>query len=296
MKFLAVLLAGGFVAGLSGFASAQTTTDVNAEAVKMNSLAATYGETKVVNKISSDFNSFLGSNSTAVISGLRNGTPISLTNSSTNPSTPGTTTTVINPPTGQMGVGNVFISLALAKQQLGAMGITQPTPEQLQAALTDGSITTATGLTSAGTPTTTTNNLEGILTMRSQNMGWGQIAQKLGYKLGPVISGMKQANQSLATTASATAAVSKGNAQSTKSPQNGRVSGGGQSQGNFQKGISSAKGSGSGIVSAAGKVSGSGNAYGHGKSIVTGSGHSASANGVVSNRGNASSHGKGHNK
>lgn len=296
MKFLAALLAGGFVAGFSGFGSAQTNTDLNAEAVKMNNLAATHGETKVVNKISSDFDSFLGANSTAVISGLRNGTPISLTNSSTNPSTPGPTTHVINPPTGQMGVGNVFISLALAKQQLGAMGITQPTPEQLQAALTGGSITTSTGLTSAGTPTTTTNNLEGILTMRSQNMGWGQIAQKLGYKLGPVISGMKQANQSLATTASATAAVSKVNAQSTKSPQNGIVSAGGQSQSNFQKGISSAKGSGSGIVSAAGKVSGSGHAYGHDKSIVTGSGHSASANGVVSNRGNGSSHGKGHNK
>ena len=90
-----------------------------------------------------------------------------------------------------MGYGNVYISLALAKQQLGAMGITDPTPQQLQAALTGGTITqtTATG--------TTATNMQGILTLRSQHMGWGQIAQKLGYKLGPVISGMKSANHSL---------------------------------------------------------------------------------------------------
>jgi hypothetical protein len=33
-----------------------------------------------------------------------------------------------------MGYGNVYISPALAKQQLSTMGITQPTPQQLQAA------------------------------------------------------------------------------------------------------------------------------------------------------------------
>jgi hypothetical protein len=93
------------------------------------------------------------------------------------------TTTVITPPTGKMGHGNVFTSLALAKQQLGQMGISQPTPEQLQAALTGGTITTGTGATA----TATTTQLNGILTMRSQGMGWGQIAQKQGTKLGPVV-------------------------------------------------------------------------------------------------------------
>jgi hypothetical protein len=61
----------------------------------------------------------------------------------------------------------------LAKQQLGTMGITEPTPQQLQAALTGGSVTT-TATTATGTPTTTTTELDGILTMLSQNMGWGQ--------------------------------------------------------------------------------------------------------------------------
>ena len=57
--------------------------------------------------------------------GLRNGTPITLTSSApTDPTgAPTTETTIINPPTGKMGHGNVLISLALAKQQLGEMAI-----------------------------------------------------------------------------------------------------------------------------------------------------------------------------
>jgi hypothetical protein len=154
----------------------------------MNTLASSQGDSKVVDKISSDFSSFLGADSKAVVTGLRNGTPITLT--STAPPFTGSTaattndTTIINSPTGTMGHGNVFISLALAKQQLGTMGITEPTRQQLQAALTGGSVTTTT-TTATGTPTTTTTELDGILTMLSQNMGWGQIADKLGYKLGP---------------------------------------------------------------------------------------------------------------
>jgi len=61
-----------------------------------------------------------------------------------------------------MGYGNAYISLALAKQRLSTLGISQATPEQLQAALTGGTITQTTGAT------TTTANLPGILTLRSQ--------------------------------------------------------------------------------------------------------------------------------
>jgi hypothetical protein len=274
----------------------QTTTALNAEATQMNTLASTHGDSKVVDKISSDFSSFLGADSKAVVTGLRNGSPITLTstvpNSTTGVAT--TETTIINPPTGKMGHGNVFISLALAKHQLGEMGITQPTPQQLQSALTGGQITTTTGTTGTGTPMTSTQNLDGILTMRSQNMGWGQISQKLGYKLGPVISSMKHTNQNIATLASTTASV-KGSGHA----KSGIVSAGGQSDGNSNNGRSNGRGSGSGIVSASGKV-GAG-AYGntHGKSnIVTGSGHSHSAAsaGVVSAGGNGSGHGKGPNK
>jgi hypothetical protein len=285
MKVSAMILTVGLVVGTAALGSADTTTNLNNEATRMNTLATGQGESKVIGKISGDFNSFLGADSNSVVTGLRNGTPINLTRTTTTPSstlggppTTTTTTTTITPPTGQMGHGNVYISLALAKQQLGAMGITEPTPQQLQAALTGGTITQTTA-----TGATTTTNLPGILTLRSQKMGWGQIAQKLGYKLGPVISGMKSANHGL------------GNVNTASSKGHGVTSTSGQTNGSDHGIVSgSGNGAGNGIVTASGK--GNGNAYGRSSSaIVTGSGHSGgSAGGVVSAGGssNGAAHGK----
>lgn len=300
-KFNALLVAVGFAAALPMAASAQTASDLNAQVTTMNNITSNAGQTNVINKISSDFSSFLGSDANAVVTGLRNGTPITLTSTTTTPSTtPGglpvttTTTTVITPPTGPMGFGNVYISLALAKQQLSSLGIAQPTPEQLQAALTGGTITQTTG--SGATATTTTTTLQGILTMRSQNMGWGQIAQKLGFKLGPVIAGMKSANHSLAATAAAKS--SGASVPGSDSSGSGIVSATGKSQTNSAQGLSHGKGTGQGIVTASGR--GNGNAYGANRSgIVTGSGQTAgSSSGIVSagGRGNGMAQGKGQNK
>ena len=316
MKTATLLLTGTLVCGLFTPGFAQTTTQLDTEATKMDSLASNQGQSKVIGKVSGDFGNFLGSDSTAVVTGLRNGTPIKLTSATTTPGAPPVTTTnttIINSPTGKMGYGNVYISLALAKQQLGAAGITEPTPQQLQAALNGGTITTGTG------PAATTTNMQGILTMRSQKMGWGQIAQKLGYKLGPVISGMKSANQNLATN---TASSSSGNstttagAQSNNSSKSGIVSGSGKSHGNSDHGIVDGKGSKgsssgivtasggsgakstSGIVTGSGRGVGNGQSHGYGSGIVSGSGHAAGASsGVVSQGGgNRAAHGNGHNK
>jgi len=286
MKIKAILGATILALGLNVQAFADTTSALNTEASRMNTLAASHGETNVTGKISGTFNSFLGSDSTAVVTGLRNGTPITLT-TTTPAATPGAaptvTTTVITPPTGQMGHGNVFTSLALAKQQLGQLGISQPTPEQLQAALTGGTITTGTG----ATPTTT--ELQGVLTMRSQGMGWGQIAQKQGTKLGPVISGLKSANKQMTTTnASSTS-------QSTSS-SSAIVSGSGKSHGNSGQNVSGQNRSGEGIVGGSGRSTPSGNAYGRG--IVSGSGQAGGGNSSITtagghgNSGQANGHGK----
>jgi hypothetical protein len=119
MKTSALFLAAGIVGWSSGLGIAQTTTALNSEATKMNTLASSQGDSKVVDKISSDFSSFLGADSKAVVTGLWNGTPITLT--STAPPSTGSTaattndTTIINSPTGTMGHGNVFISLAAGK-------------------------------------------------------------------------------------------------------------------------------------------------------------------------------------
>ncbi|HYY25519.1 MAG TPA: hypothetical protein VE689_08520 [Candidatus Udaeobacter sp.] len=305
MKISGIFSATALLLVLSGPAVSQTTTDLNTEAARMNTLGAGQGESKVIGKISGEFSSFLGSNSNTVVSGLRNGTPITLTTTTLTPSsTPGapavptTTTTTISPPTGKMGFGNVFISLALAKQQLGQLGITQPTPEQLQAALTGGTITTNTGTTAAGT-TSTSTNLQGILTMRSQNMGWGQIAQRLGFKLGPVVSGLKNANHSMTTasTSSTSSGTTTADGQVKGKSETGIVSGNGKLHGSSGHGVAEKSGSGEGIVSASGRSVGNGNAYG--KGIVTGSGHGNSGSSGIttgSSHGNSAGHGNGRDK
>src|SRR5262252_390639 len=274
MKIQAILGPTILALGLNVQAFADTTSTLNTEASRMNSLAASHGETTVTGKISGTFNSFLGSDSPAVVTGLRNGTPITLT-TTTPAATPGAaptvTTTVITPPTGQMGYGNVFTSLALAKQQLGQLGISQPTPQQLQAALTGGPVTTGTGTTA------TTTQLQGVLTMRSQGMGWGQIAQKQGTKLGPVISGLKNANQNIATTNPSSTGT-----QSTSS-SSGIVSGSGKPQGNSGQNVSGQNRSGEGIVSGSGRSMGNGNVYGRG--IVSGSGQVVRGNSGITTAG-----------
>jgi hypothetical protein len=177
-----------------------------------------------------------------------------------------------------MGHGNVFTSLALAKQQLGQLGITQPTPQQLQAALTGGTITTGTGATA------TTTQLQGVLTMRSQGMGWGQIAQQQGTKLGPVISGLKSANQHITTTsASSTGSQSTSTGSQSTSSSSAIVSGSGKPHGNSGQNISGQNRSGEGIVGGSNRSTGNGNAYG--KGIVTGSGQTAGGNSGITSAG-----------
>lgn len=251
--FTSALLTGA----ATGLAAESSDITLTTQARQMDSLTSTRGDTVVSGRISSDFSSFAGStaNSDALVTGLRNGTAITLTATDAK----GTSTaTTFTPATGKMGYGNVFISLALAKQQLASLGITQPTAQQLQAALAGGTITTSTGKTAT---------LTGVLQMRSQGMGWGQIANSLGFKLGPVISGIKTANTRVAAqgsvnAAGTTAATAAGVNASTRS-ETGIVTGAGEHV------------SASGIAAA---NLGHGNAYGRG--IVTGTGAAAGPAGV----------------
>jgi hypothetical protein len=169
------------------------------------------GQTQVAERLADQFTKLAGSekNALALVNGLRNGTPITLT-TKVPPSTTGTgtgtstgtgtgtgtgmgtgtstgtgtgtgttTTTTIDPPTGKMGWGEVKIALALAQDSLLRAGITKPTAAQLQAALDGGTITVK---NADGTTTTTT--LKGVLTMRASGMGWGQIAKADGTTVG----------------------------------------------------------------------------------------------------------------
>ncbi|MEO1767057.1 hypothetical protein [Thiobacter aerophilum] len=188
-----------------GHAWAGTDADLKREAATTDKLTSSQPATEVTSRFARDFAQFAGSqeNAEALISGLRSGTPITLSGVSAAGTT---TTTTITPPTRPMGYGNTYISLSLAKTQLAQYGITDPTPEVLKAALTGGSFT-VTKVAPDGTVSTQTVTLEGILNQRAAGMGWGQIAQANGFKLGPVVSSMKAANHNFAAGRTAAVAV-----------------------------------------------------------------------------------------
>ena len=165
-------LCAGLLAALAATAFAATgTTTTNHEASK---LATTY-------------TTFAGSetNSEALVKGLSGGTSITLeavTPATSSGGASSTTTTTFQPATGKLGYGEVNITLALAKDELAALGITAPTSAEIEAALNGGTITLADG---------STQTMQGVLALRAQGEGWGQIANTLGFKLGDVVSASK---------------------------------------------------------------------------------------------------------
>lgn len=282
-KPIRLCLAAAVIYAIAGSAHAQTTppatggTTVSGQTTQMDTLASNKGQTQVANKIAADFTVLAGSrdNAVALVNALRNGTPATLTASTTGTGT-GTTPpadTTITPPTGKMGWGNVFISLALAQKVLTQAGITEPTAADLQAALLGGDIVGADGKTVT---------LQGVLTLRADGMGWGQIAHVQNTKLGPVVSSIKSANQRIATlpstpdkgTTIASADGGKATAKTAKAAASASA----------KSGVTTASGtpaSSKGMTTAA-------NAQGHGQSskgITTASGASASTHGNQGGKG-----------
>lgn len=112
---------------------------------------------------SAETSTFSGSNVTNLRQGLRSGTAVTLVGSGES--------VTFTPPTGHMGNGEVERAMTLASRDLRDAGITNPTPEQFQTALMGGTVTNAQGQTTS---------MDGVLTLRSQGMGWGQVAQTIG--------------------------------------------------------------------------------------------------------------------
>jgi hypothetical protein len=119
------------------------------------------------------FSRFAGSrtNAESLVNGLRNDQEVRLTSSTQRSAS-------FTPKTDKMGFGNVNIALSLAKATLAEQGIHRPTPQQIEAALNGGTITTRSG---------ERVRLPGILKQRASGMGWGKIAQANGFKLGEVM-------------------------------------------------------------------------------------------------------------
>jgi hypothetical protein len=93
-------------------------------------------------------------NATSLVTGLRDGKEVTLKR--------GTTTETFTPTTGKMGYGNVDNALALAAASLQQQKISNPSPAQLEASVTE------------------------VLKMRSDGMGWGQIAKRYDTTMGAV--------------------------------------------------------------------------------------------------------------
>jgi hypothetical protein len=248
------------------------------------------GSSTPTTNISNEYSYFLKNvDSKQVVNDLRNG---QWTTTTTDPQTNVTTTTTEALPTGKMGFGNVKISLALAQESLRQQGIMQPTSEQLHTSLMGGQMV-------PGDSTTTTN---GILQMRAEGMGWGQIAQKYDVKLGQLMSG-KQPASTTTTGTTSTTTTSKGittaNGKSSTTVTgkgNGKAFSGSESQ---QNGIVSASGRTSGTSSSSANqggrsiVSGSGRSMGHTSGIVTGAGNGHQYGASGGGQGNSGGHGKG---
>jgi hypothetical protein len=195
-QLMTILIGSGVFAIAPGLTAAQTIPATTPAAMtsptggtSTGTTAATVTNTpaiagRTITRLVQDFTTFAGSSTNAnnLVNGLRHDAPITLTSGTNGPAT---TLVTFTPPTRPMSAGNTFISLALARQQLTNLGITQPTPDQLEAALVGGTVTGA-----SGKPTT----LNGVLTLRAQGQGWGRIAQSQGMRLGQVISEMKAAH------------------------------------------------------------------------------------------------------
>ncbi|MFI5335599.1 MAG: hypothetical protein ACHQ5A_02365 [Opitutales bacterium] len=171
----AALIAAVLLGAMAGAARAEE--PITTTAAQINASAAGQSPVTATAEISGKFTAFAGSsaNATALVTGLRAGTAITLTATVNGQ----VMTTTIQPATGAMGYGETFIALSLAQKSLAQAGITSPTPAQIQAALDGGTITGSSGQSVA---------LTGVLTLRKNGDGWGEIAKTLNVKLGTVVS------------------------------------------------------------------------------------------------------------
>ena len=208
-------------------AIAVTTGWVAAPAFSQTAPVPVASPTSPALKLSSQYLTLAGSqiNSDKLVAGLRDGTPVTLVglSSAGNPAPPPATFT---PATGKLGYGNINNALSLAQADLAKVGISNPTPAQLAAALNGGAITTSTGSVT----------LSGVLAQRASGLGWGEIAKSMGVKLGSIVSASKtDKTESKSNQAAKSTDTHAGNSNANKGGNSGHDnsgSGGGNSGGN----------------------------------------------------------------
>jgi hypothetical protein len=250
-------------------ATSDEVTTPTEEVPTTDSTTETGADSVPTGKIAAEFQDFLGADAESVVRGLRNGESFTLTETTPGETTPGetpdqpgsTTEVTIDPATGKMGYGNVRTSLQLSQFQLQQAGIDQPTASQLDAALNGGSVTNSEG---------TTTELQGVLALRSEGMGWGRIAQEYGTKVGWVKNGR----------ASLTAPTSEGTGgEAGDAGGEGLAPSGDTTSGEGVEVVGRSSEAGDGIVDAAGNVE-TNRANGNGRGASKKSGASAVVTGT----------------
>jgi hypothetical protein len=83
-----------------------------------------------------------------------------------------------------MDYGNVRMALLLAREQLGQLDITEPTPAQLSAVLAGGGIASR-----VNGPAAMPYLHPGVLQMRAGGMSWARIAASMGVTLAQIMNG-----------------------------------------------------------------------------------------------------------
>jgi hypothetical protein len=253
--------------------AADTTTSSTTGSTTPTSPPLSPGQSNVIGKTADTYSAFAGSRTNAenLATGLRQGGEITLTETGSNG---GTTTTTFTPPTKPMGHGNVDKALALSSQQLANAGVAQPTAEQIKTSMMGGTITNDAGQQV---------ELQGVLQMRADGMGWGQIAHELGVKPG---QGYRPAH----TASGVTPASGASSNVTTAKGRSGGVHSAGSDKQPKSSGVSGQR---SGIVTASGASTGRGSGHISDKGAGHGSGHVTTSGGNHAGVINASGHGHG---
>jgi hypothetical protein len=142
----------------------------------------------VIDRISTQFADVActSENAKEIVEALHSGTSVTL-------NADGKTATFT--PTTKLGYGEAYIAMALAAEALRNAGVSGcATPDQWKSVLLGGPLAaagTTTTTTSRGASATSSSSFPGILALRSQGQGWGQIAQTTNVKLGQVMSSAK---------------------------------------------------------------------------------------------------------
>ena len=234
------------------------------------------GQSRVTTRLATSFTPLAGSteNARSLVTALRNGTEVTLL-AAPEGTTGEPVATTFTPPTRPMGWGNVAHSLSLAQDSLARLGITNPTNAELQAALMGGEVTAADG---------TTATLRGILQMRADGMGWGNIARASGTTMGAVVSSTR-AMQGKPVAPATTVSGSTTTARTAKSPS-GITTGAGSG------GTPAGERSSRGITTAAGASAHVGKGPSKGITTATGAAASPSSRGLVTAEGSIAGHGR----